>query len=750
MYYGKPLQGSDGEYKTHVGLCYRIAQEELEYIRPVLSEILTEEGEDPEEFFQEMLNSVLLHDFGKLNPLFQQLMENELKKHAANKSLYFRHEVLSSLVMMSLYRERLFKGIPFGLLAVLGHHKSLDENLRKFDRENNWPEKDWPVITDEAVDYAIMVFRRLSGMNLDRSVFKRLNKIAYVNLRKFISGQMNFTYFQSRGAKKTRKLYSLMKGFLHYCDWLASSSMEYYRTCRIDAVTKDSLVESLKRKLEKDHRSYEERRFHTDCASVKGDLVVIAPTGSGKTEAALFWALNAQRKKILFLMPTRITSNSLYERMAQLYFSQSACGLVHSGAELYFETEGKKQEEEKEDNPAKYMLQKAFIPAVMVSTVDQILTSGFNVGAWTQKEFALLGSSVVFDEIQAYDTFTLGLITSMIQKIKALKGRVMIMSATMPSFLRNHFLKLLELKNSVIAEERMNLARNRWLYEDTDVEGIREKVLHAIEAGKKVALIVNNIDTAKAQYLFYKKKGISVMCLHSEFMAKDRKEKEESLIHGGEQVQLVIATQVIEVSLDVSFDMVFSEGAPMECLIQRAGRCNRYGLLEYGDFIVFNPSQIALDYVYKNSRDIIYKTIEAIRNKQRLLTERDISDLLDQVYEGFNMYDKKYEEALGIFSEVTSKYCIYDCDMEEGKFSTRLGGISRVSLIPAVFQAEVEELVANKKYKSVGLYEVPVSYGKYYNHIRSKYKENKYGLPIYEFCYDRDMGITDVTCYLYD
>jgi len=73
----------------------------------------------------------------------------------------------------------------------------------------------------------------------------------------------------------------------------------------------------------------------------------------------------------------------------------------------------------------------------------------------------------------------------------------MLMSATMPKFLRNHFLDLLDSKCLVVAEELMERASNEWAYLDTDLEGIREKVLKEVSEGKKVALIVNDVETAK-------------------------------------------------------------------------------------------------------------------------------------------------------------------------------------------------------------------------------------------------------------
>src|SRR5690606_4332717 len=190
-----------------------------------------------------------------------------------------------------------------------------------------------------------------------------------------------------------------------------------------------------------------------------------------------------------------------------------------------------------------------------------------------------------------------------------------LMSATMPEFLKKHFLNLLGLKNAVVAEEFMDRVSNEWIYIDKDLPEIRENILEEISNGKKTALIVNDIETAKKEYKFFSGKGIETLCPHSEFTLEDRNKKEKILTQkDGHPYQLIISTQVIEVSLDLSFDVMFSECAPIDSLVQRAGRCNRHGLIEYGRFYVFNPSEISLKWVYKRQQDIMEKTKDVLKN----------------------------------------------------------------------------------------------------------------------------------------
>lgn len=739
MYLAKPSKDKEGLYEYHIKRCVDFFNFEVENKYNAFKEVLCRCGLDINDFIKNMRNAIAFHDFGKLNNYFQDYMNRLADKEKLAGIKHFRHEVLSCLFLIEAFiKEGNNFSFPYHILSVLGHHKNLTRDLRSFEREKLW-DSDWPFISDEAIKLAFKTAENL-GSTVPSQYTIQDKKTANTVLSAII--KKSSSEFE-KDRKNLRILYSISKGLLHNSDWISSSTSDYKKACTLN-IKSIEIEDRLKNKLKLENKKYIKREFHQLCAENKENMLVIAPTGSGKTEAALMWALNSNASKVIFLMPTMVTSNSLFERLSKNYFPPEICGLTHSGAETYFYHKASKNEDETYDKFAMLHL-KAFLPPVMISTVDQLLSTGFNTGLWTQKEYALLGSSVVFDEIHAYDNYTIGLITYTIKKILDYGGKVLLMSATMPNFLKEHFLNTLQLEDAVIAEEFMDRVSNEWIYIDKELSDVHEDILFEISNGKKTALIVNDIETAKKEYKFFSQQGIKTLCLHSEFTLEDRNTKEEKLTNkDGHDYQLVISTQVIEVSLDISFDVMFSECAPIDSLVQRAGRCNRHGLIECGKFYVFNPSETSLKWVYKKQADIIEKTRDIIKANTGKLSEKDIVSLVEDVYMGFELYNEDYYLAAKIYDEIAQKHEFFDLNIleEDEKLLTRKSDIIKIPIIPAdQYKEKVEEHFIKKDYKLIPLYEIPVSISKFKKFIIRKEISNKFRLPFFSVDYNSDYGI---------
>lgn len=723
MYLAKSIEGEKGTYEYHISRCYHIFRQEVKGRFQNLCELLKQNSTNMKEFIDKMETAILLHDLGKLSDLFQSVIKKSLRGERASKDEHFRHELISIIYYLTMgevsVKQRVF---PYPLLAILGHHKVLDNEFECFKKEKN--RKEWPELSKNVIDYASLCVKDIKKFDIELVPIQNA-KSGLWKVLKHLTAQRVYLD-QGQDLANIRLLYAVAQGALCYCDWLASSGKEPQNI----KLTQSQFINKLRKRVEVLGRTYEERPFHKKCSQYKGNLIAIAPTGAGKTEASLLWALKERCNKLIFLMPTMVTSNSIYERLSKSYFEDTQCGLSHSGAETYYALNLEMEDQ------FTLLQNKAFIPNIMVSTVDQILSSGFNMGYWCFKEYGLVGSHVIFDEIQAYDTYTIALVTRTIEKIKLLGGKVMIMSATMPRFLKQHFIDLLEIKEPIIAEELMQRKSNVWTYIDKNVDELEELIKAELNEGKKVALIVNDVQTAKNQYRKWKDK-YKTMCLHSQFAMKDRIEKENVLLDDMNDIQLVIGTQVMEVSLDVSFETMFSECASLDSIIQRAGRCNRHGEYKDSHFVVFNSSEVS-DIIYDSS--ILLKTKNVIKKNQKRLTEKEIGDMLEEVYENFNLYDEKYNEGLNLYERIAKDYFIFKIPLDEDKLQTRLFDSAKTSIIPVCFIEEVEELYYSKSFAKIKLYEVPVSINRYWK-MKNLMIKNNMELPICFIDYSEEEGL---------
>lgn len=747
-YYAKPEPGYGGSYEDHINRCHHIWQRifSSSWAESLLKTV-KEIGIDEKSFKNYTRFMVLIHDAGKLIPNFQNQIKKLLKISNFNsKEILFRHEIWSAICAFdldSLNKDR----FPYEWFAILGHHKPLDEGLSAFERERT--QLLWPVLDREQIEYAFNnVYRHFSSENVPIDHHAILKFSDYFTAEK---SRQNFMSIWNLFTKKIKNeeyklpreqmriLYSVAKGMLHTCDWLASAKYDHHWPIET-TLTQDQLWIKIKEKVEQDGKKYQKRLFHQMCSESNQDVIVIAPTGSGKTEAALLWSLKDKQQKLMILMPTMVTSNSLFSRIRKYYFNTEECGLSHSSADLFAILDNEFWDSKKSRN--ELLFNRAFMKPVMVATVDQLLTSLFNTGFWTQKMFSLVGNHIVFDEIHAYDTYTLALITEMIRVIKKLNGKVMLMSATMPRGLLKHFKEEVQINHVIIAEEFMDRTRLSWRYVEHVIEDqiLEQEIDQHLMSGKRVAIIVNTVNRAKSLYKYWAERKIpkqNVLCYHSQFTMKDRMEKEEKLENSSE-IKLLIATQAVEVSLDISFDMMYSECAPLDALVQRAGRCNRYGESEHAEMIVFPIDPIANEYVYKGKKHIIERTVNVIKKHKGKWSERETLAYLDEVYEEQDWKDDDYEEGLRA-AKAGLKSIIYDNPIHEEK--TRLFDYAKTSIIPRVFYETVKELFEQKKFALISLYEIPVSVSLYNRYLKAKLLDNPYDLPIIDIDYDPEHGL---------
>ena len=399
-------------------------------------------------------------------------------------------------------------------------------------------------------------------------------------------------------------------------------------------------------------------RRHQELASTTdGHAVLVAPTGSGKTEAALLWAARqrerAQGKPVVFYMlPFRASLNAMHERMPSYGIAADAIVLQHATAtaSLYRRLLAKEYEPAKAEATARdeKNLGRLMLAPVRVLTPYQLLRAFFGLPGHDAMLTDAAGGLFILDELHAYEIERLALILAMIRHlVRDLGAKVFAMSATMPRVLREVLDRILGAPPADIvadAETQREFIRHTLRIAERDL--FSEETFADVEARFRAneAVLVVTSTVARAQRFFdvmtTRIGPDAVALLHSRFTGDDRADKEREL---GERVgtgkrgadaggTVLVATQVVEVSLDIDFDALFTDPAPIEALLQRFGRVNRGRRGGLRDVIVHTVHPDEAERIYR-AVDIA-RALEILRDHvNRPVEEALVQSWVDACYE---------------------------------------------------------------------------------------------------------------------
>ena len=323
--------------------------------------------------------------------------------------------------------------------------------------------------------------------------------------------------------------------------------------------------------------------------------ILRSPTGSGKTDAALLWAEHQCREnradRVIFAMPTRFTANALSISNAKAI---SEVGLYHSSA-LFHKLQANQDEERKFIDKEQELARKLEMPCV-VTTIDHLclcLTG-------TREDhhsifFGLANSCVVIDEADFYDEFTQANIIILLKVLRILEVPVLLMSATVPESACRYYEKS-GFKNLKIFEDKTDCEKPRCVikkYGHSEIpEDISELLKRALN-GEPTIIYANTVKRGQDYFQWFQRKIAEedsflnpedVVLYHSRYIESHKLEKETDLVEllgkeawkNGDARGVAILTQIGEMSVNISADLMISDLCPIDRLAQRAGRLSRF------------------------------------------------------------------------------------------------------------------------------------------------------------------------------
>lgn len=336
-----------------------------------------------------------------------------------------------------------------------------------------------------------------------------------------------------------------------------------------------------------------------EAAARLGHTLLVAPTGSGKTEAAILWAARQKANsepcgRIFYLLPYQASLNAMHARLSRHF--PEAVALQHSRAlqALYRSLLEKGYAPEKAETVARreQSLARLHYHTLRVLTPYQLLRGAFRLKGYEALLTDTMDGLFIFDEVHAYEPKRLGMILGMVEHLRRyLGGRFLVMSATFPSVLREALRKVLGDVANLSAGDALykEFARHALRFVKGGITNppVQERIVQHARSSESVLVVCNTVTTATGVHRVLSKQlagtNAIVELLHGRFNARDRFQKEQRLLvrmgtRNRDQVAVpvvLVATQVVEVSLDIDFDTLFTEPAPLESLVQRFGRVNR-------------------------------------------------------------------------------------------------------------------------------------------------------------------------------
>ncbi len=716
--------------------------------------------------------AIKYHDLGKVCPYFQIRTLGNEKYLPFDVSTNIYHSLFSVLwIDKNKLREEIktIEGIKeedvddyqrFVLSAVAYHHwKESFEDLMRFGGNDFERMKE-------------LLERKTNGKTNEKILIDNLRKEGFEGIEevdiKMLEGLSNGAAFANYVippyqlywlpkridiTKEKEKEWILLAGFLMRCDHFASYKETEKEECKIEnkgikpEEIKRNIIKGIVSKVAFFNANDSKQFWQSKTISEYGteNTILIAPTGSGKTEFSFMWS---NGEKFFYTLPLRSAVNQIFER-AKKIFGEDKAGLLHSDADVYVYSE------EDEANSYKlYEQSKQLSYPAMISTGDQFFPYALRPPGYEKIFATFYKSRLIIDEVQAYDPKSAAIIVKFIEAVVRLEGKFLLMTATLPDYIKEAIEERVEQFGIKLPgeidlyedEKYKKLKKHRIAIhlienEEKDFsfdESIFSKIINIANDGKRVLVILNTVK--QAQYVY---KGLTetyasemkdrIWLFHSRFTLADRKSKELELVNkefknpkdefSEKMGKILIATQVVEASLDIDADVLFTEIAPMDSLVQRMGRVLRRKKDDYSyDKMEPNVKVIVFRNGYQSGGDYVYK-----------------NELIEKTYILLNSFDQVFDLDKQQLDQIIAKYYVASKFLWEEESEIKVGNKKKAKGKKNVVPAEEPILELPNKVYSILLseYEKYLLVSKLYSILN---KEGMYLKKFYETLSILDSG----------
>lgn len=632
------------------------------------------QGIDDENLLNLICYIVAMHDIGKVSPCFQGKNEKQKVKlselYKSSHCTKFRHELQSRKYLYDILLGKEFDDDLAELFSYcVGMHHYKFTNKYQEEEINSKIIATWMEFVDK----------------IEKNVFLKftfqLNKCFTIN---------NYDTF-----------FHFLLGILILSDWLASNdSFSCYNINEVESdpsIYYKLLIHHGFGEKQIDKNLYDYKRLlntnnivlrpfqkwsteYFNNGNIFDLMIIEAGTGEGKTSVGLYSALQAMSKTDGFYLalPMKVMVESKYRELKNIFDDTGVhLTLLHGSRQLVDDLDDSEtyidiRNDDEAVNVSDYLFsdsRKGLFNKYVVGTIDQLLFSVLPTKFSILRLVGLSGKVLILDEIHSYDSYTNQLICRLLSWCNALNIKVILMSATIQKSLKDEFIKAYlgssvslmnngyplitiinknELKEIEIESSEKKKKINLELLDVLmDIDKQCDKILESYNANSNIVVFKNTIKESQQVYDKLVELGVNkddLLLCHSNMIIEDRVLKEKNVIKlFGKDVRnrpsrfIVICTQVLEASIDIDFDVSFSDLAPIDILIQRWGRVCRFDIcsksFQRGKYYVFiDTTQGFGDSQFIYHELFLSSTQNFLKKHTTLLLPNELRKSIESVY----------------------------------------------------------------------------------------------------------------------